>query len=176
MKKLSKRRPRISMVKCRDRVQWLAAKLKREVTPHDIVKDARNPSTPYHAWFTWNQAAGWRKNLLWEARHLLGRIKFVYKDLSGNQVSVRKFVRLTLDAPATHTFKNGYQKSGAYITRERAMNTADLYRQMVELAWKDLETWKARYRSFKKIEIAFPLVDHAIRTLKSGRFRKVAAR
>lgn len=170
--KVQKRRSRISMAKCRDRVLWLEGKLKREVTPRDVLKDAANPNTPYHRWFTWDKIKGWEKNLLWEARQLLGKIKFVYKDISGNPVSVRKFVRLTLDAPATHSLRN----SGAYIQRERAMKTAELHRQMVELAWKELETWKNRFRTFNKIEIAFPIIDQAIQVLKSGRFRKVAVR
>ena len=170
MKKNGKRKPRISMAKCRDRVQWLEAKFKREVTPRDIIKDAMNRATPYHNWFTWSKEKGFQKNLLYEARVLLGRIKVVYRDLTGKPVNVRKYVHLTLEQPATHKLV------GAYVERGRAMNNAALHQQTVEVAIRDLETWKQRYRTFKKIEIAFPVIDHAIKVLKSGRFRKVASR
>lgn len=165
-----KKKPRISMAKCRDRVQWLEAKLRREVTPHDLVKDAADPRTPYHNWFTWNKQKAFQKNLLYEARCLLGRLKVVYRDLSGNEIPVRKYVHLTLRQPATEKLV------GAYVDRGRAMKNAGLHQQMVELACKDLETWKQRYTTFKKVEIAFPVIDQAIKILKSGRFRKVVNR
>lgn len=170
MAKKAKRKPRISMAKCRDRVQWLEAKFKREITPRDIIKDATNPNTPYHRWFTWNHEKGFQKNLLYEARQLLGRLTVIYRDLSGKEISVRKYVHLSLEAPSTEKL------TGTYIERGRAMKNAGLHQQMVELACRDLETFKQRYRTFKKVEIAFSAIDHAIKILKSGRFRKVANR
>lgn len=158
------------MARCRDRVQWLEAKLRREITPRDLLKDATNPTTPYHRWFTWNREKGFQKNLLYEARNLLGRLTVVYRDLSGTPVNVRRYVHLTLEAPATHKLK------GAYVERGRAMKNAGLHQQMVELACRDLETWKQKYRTFKRVEISFQAIDHAIKILKSGRFRKVANR
>lgn len=168
--KKGKKKPRISMAKCRDRVQWLEAKYKREITPRDIIKDATNPNTPYHRWFTWNREKGFQKNLLYEARQLLGRLTVIYRDLSGKEISVRKYVHLSLEAPSTEKI------TGAYVERGRAMRNSGLHQQMVELAWKELETWKNRFRTFKKVEIAFAAIDHAIKILKSGRFRKVANR
>lgn len=168
--KKPKRRVRISMAQCRDRMQWLEGKLKREISPRDLIKDAQNPKTPYHRWFTWNRNRGFWKNLLHEARILIGRVKIIYRDVSGNEVSARKYVHLTLEQPATHKLV------GTYVHRERAMKTSDLHQQMVELAVKDLEIWKARYRTFKRIEIAFGAIDRAITIMKTGRFRKVANR
>lgn len=168
--KKPKRRVRISMAQCRDRMQWLEGKLKHEITPRDLIKDAKDPKTPYHRWFTWNKEKGFWKNLLYEARVLIGKVKVIYRDLSGNQVSARRWVHLSLEQPATHKIV------GTYVHRERAMKTSQLHQQMVELACKDLETWKARYSTFKRIEIAFGAIDHAIKILKSGRFRKVASR
>lgn len=170
-KKSAKRKPRISMAKCRDRVQWLEAKLKREITPRDVIKDATNTNTPYHRWFTWNREEGFQKNLLYEARQLLGRLKVIYRDFStGKDVSVRKYVHLMLHGPATE------KVTGTYVERGRAMKNGELHNQMVDLACVDLETWKQRYRTFRKVEIAFPAIDHAIKILKGGRFRKVANR
>lgn len=170
MKKTGKKKVRISMAKCRDRVQWLEAKFKREITPRDIIKDAANPGTPYHRWFTWNREKGFQKNLLYEARKLLGRLTVTYRDFSGKEISVRKYVHLALQAPSTE------KVVGTYIERGRAMRNSGLHQQMVEVAVQELETWKGRFRTFKRIEIAFSAIDHAIKVLKSGRFRKVASR
>lgn len=169
-KKSIRRKPRISMAKCRDRIQWLEAKLKREITPRDIIKDATNPNTPYHRWFTWNREKGFQKNLLYEARILIGKIKIVYRDVSGNQVTVRKYVNLRLESPVDHKLVN------TYIDRPRAMKGAQLHQVTVDWAIQELETWKNKFKTFKRVEIAFPVIDHAIKILKSGRFRKVANR
>jgi hypothetical protein len=168
--KKGKRKPRISMAKCRDRVQWLEAKLKREIRPGDLVKDATNPNTPYHRWFTWNREKGFQKNLLYEARQLLGRLTVIYRDLSGNEVSVRKYVHLALEAPATHKL------TGTYIERGRAMKNAGLHQQMVESAVQQLEIFKKHFRTFKRVEICFHKIDEAIGILKRARFKKVAGR
>lgn len=170
MKKPKRSVKRISMAQCRDRMQWLEGKLRHDITPRALIKDAKNPSTPYHRFFTWNKEKGFFKNLLHEARILIGKVKITYRDFSGNEVSARRYVHLALTSPATH------KVVGTYIHRERAMKSAALHEQMVELAARDLETWKVRYRAFKRIEIAFPAIDMAIRTLKTGRFRKVAGR
>lgn len=169
MKKV-KRKPRVSMAKCRDRIHWLEAKLKREIRPQDIIKDAMSKNTPYHSWFTWNKEKGWWKNLLWEARVLIGKIKIIYRDLSGKEVSVREYLNLRIESPADHKLVNTYFK------RPRAMNTQQLHQLTVDQAIQDLEVWKNRYRTFKRVEISFSTIDHAIKIMKSGRFRKVASR
>ena len=158
------------MAQCRDRMQWLEAKLKHEIRPQDVAKDAMNPNTPYHRWFTWNKEKGWWKNILYEARILIGKIKVVYRDLSGNPTTARKYVNLRLESPVDHKLVN------TYVERPRAMKSAQLQQITVDLAIQELETWKNRFKTFKRIEIAFSKINDAIKILKSGRFRKVASR
>src|SRR5262245_41569773 len=126
MKKRTGKRKRISMARCRDRVHWLSMKLKREVNPNDVLKDANDRSSPYHTYFQWNDTKAAHEHRLWQARQLLGRIKILYHDKLGNEVSVREYVRLQVEEPATHKLRGGY------VPRVRAMANVGLTKQCEE--------------------------------------------
>lgn len=171
MKSESKKKPRVQWAKYRDRVRWISQNLGREVTPNDVLKDARSPASPLHAWFTWDVRKGWNKNLLQEARQLLSRLKVIYHDASGNEVPVREYVRLVMEEPATHRLRAGY------VPRPKAIGTAELHRQSAELACTELNAFKVRWRGFSRIEAGFAYVDMAIAAIRKSAdktFKKAA--
>jgi len=168
MKKKSKRKPRISMARCRDRVHWLSMKLKREVNPKDVLKDAADRKSPYHSFFEWNDTKAAYEHRLWQARQLLGRIKILYHDQMGNEVSVREYVRLELQQPASHTVRGGY------VPRVRAMSNAGLTKQCEEQAIQEQLTWKQRWIGFRAMEAQTHLVDAIVAGIRKFKFRKVA--
>lgn len=167
MKRSKSKRKRISMPRCRDRVHWLSAKLKREVTPVDVLKDAHDPSTPYHSYFQWNDTRAAQEHRLWQARQLLGRIKILYHDKLGNEVSVREYVRLMVQEPATHRLR------GSYVPRVRAVNNAFLTKQCEEQAMQEQLTWKQRWIGFPAMEAQSQLVDAIVTGIKKFKFKKV---
>jgi len=167
MKKKLKRKPRVSMARCRDRVHWLSMKLKREVNPKDVEKDAHDPNSPYHSYFQWNDKRAAYEHRLWQARQLLGRIKVLYHDRLGNEVSVREYVRLEVMEPATHKLRGGY------VPRVRAMASSNLIKQCEDEAIQQQLSWKNRWVGFKAMEAQAHLVDAIVTGIRKFKFKKV---
>ena len=155
------------MARCRDRVHWLSTKLKREVTPPDVLKDAHDRSSPYHTYFEWNNTKAAHEHRLWQARQLLGRIKILYHDQLGNEVKVREFVQLMVEAPATHKLRSGY------IPRVRAMGNFQLTKQCEEQAIQEQLTWKNRWIGFRAMEAQGHLVDAIVAGIRKFKFRRI---
>lgn len=166
-KRKAKRKPRISMARCRDRVHWLSMKLKREVNPKDVEKDAHDPGSAYHNYFQWNDKRAAYEHRLWQARQLLGRIKILYHDKLGNEVNVREYVRLMVEEPATHKLRGGY------VPRVRAMGNFNLTKQCEEQAIQEQLTWKGRWVGFKAMEAQSHLVDMIVTGIRKFKFKKV---
>lgn len=169
MKKLENvkksRKPRIPWAKYRDRVQQLAKKLRREVTPKDVLADAKDSSSPYHGYFEWNDRRAAAAHRLQQARQLLGHLKVVYHDALGNEVKVREYVRLVHESPATHELRSGY------FPRQKAMTNSQLEQQCVERAVVELESWMNRWRGFRRIEGAYAGVQATLTQLRRLRQR-----
>lgn len=165
------RKARIPWAKYRDRVHDLAKKLRREVTPKDVLSDAQDRNSPYHGYFEWNDRKAAAAHRLQQARQLLGHLKVVYHDELGKEVRVREYVRLVHESPATHELRSGY------FPRQKAMTNSGLEQQCVERAITELESWMNRWRGFKRIEAAYVGVQNTLanlRRLKQRSMRKVS--
>lgn len=156
---------KVDLTACQLRMEELRKTLRREVTAKDVLRDAeQNKKSPFRGWFTWNVEAGYRKNLLSEARQLIANLKVLYTDPStGEAVPVRRYVRLMVARPHDHVLVGGY------VPRQKAMTNDYLHAQMVDLAKTYLETYFRRFRSFKRIEPTFPLVQRAIDMLEAAK-------
>ena len=160
-----KRKPRIPWAQYRDRVHELSKKLRREVTPRDVKKDAKDPRSVYHDFFEWDNRACGEKYRLWQATQLLGHLKIVYHDELGNEIKVREYVRLVHEAPATHELRAGY------FPRQKAMTNSGLEQQCVEKSIVELESWMNRWRGFKRIESSYVGVQASLAQLRRLRAR-----
>jgi hypothetical protein len=164
-----KRKPRIPWAKIRDRVHELAKKLRREVTPRDVLRDAEDPKSVMHGFFEWDNRRAAAAYRIQQARQLLGRLKVIYHDALGNEIRVREYIRLVHEAPATHELRAGY------FPRTRALTNSGLEQQCVERAISELESWMNRWRGFHRIEAAYAGVQASLaqlRRLKQRIFRK----
>lgn len=167
----AKRKARIPWAKYRDRVHELAKRLRREVTPKDVLADSKDHDSPYHSFFEWNDKKAAASHRLQQARALLGHLKVVYHDELGHEVKVREYVRLVHESPVTHELRAGY------FPRQRAMTNSSLEQQCVERAITELESWLNRWRGFKRIEGSYAGVQATLaglRRLKQRVMRKVS--
>jgi hypothetical protein len=169
MKKIAgfKRKARVPWAKYRDRVHELAKTLRREVTPPDVLRDAKNPHSAYHTYFEWNDRTAGARYRLDQARHLLANLKVIYHDELGNEVKVREYVRLVHESPATHELRAGY------FPRQKAMTNPQLEIQCVERAIQELESWMNRWRGFKRIESYYVGVQTTLANLRRLKARAV---
>lgn len=165
MSEKKKRKPRIPWAQYRDRVHELAKKLRREITPKDVLQDASDPRSIMHSFFEWDNRKAAAAHRLQQARQLLARLVVIYHDPLGNEVKVREYVRLVHDRPSTHELRGGY------FPRQKAMTNSGLEQQCVEKAVVELESWMNRWRGFKRIEASYAGVQESLSQLRRLRAR-----
>lgn len=126
-----------------------------DITPERVVDDARNPQSPLHPNFDWNNktaAESWRQHT---ARNLIGSLVVVRvneKQVTGN---VRAFVSV----------RNGDNK-GVYTPIVAVMEDAELRKQVLERARQELHQWRNRYADLSEFAKVFSVVDELLPMLR----------
>ena len=75
-------------------IEKMAKKNKSLLTPYDLVNDARNPDSPLHGHFEWNDAVAAEKFRVTQARKILRSIVIEVEDM--NDAPVRAFFSIII--------------------------------------------------------------------------------
>jgi hypothetical protein len=127
----------------------LSAKLGRElgaITADDVVEDARNPSSPLHKYFQWDDkiaADNWRRA---QARILLSSIRYRVSEGEPKKIG---FINVRVDSVGR-----------SYVPMNLAEHHAGLVRQAREGALHGLRAWQTRYGQLSGT-IAYELIGQA---------------
>lgn len=146
------------------RLDWLIENNGREITPEDIVRDAKNPRSPFHKVMDWNDKSAAHQHRLHQARRILQGITVEIQYDDGKKKYTRAFVHV-------NTPINERENRSAYVTIECAMSDAELRQQMLEQALEELQTWTRKYKVLKELSIVFKAVETARKKLKHHRHR-----
>ncbi len=125
------------------------------VKPKEIVEDAKNPSTPYHHYFDWdNKTAGdeWR---IHQARNLINsimQIEVIHEE--SQPVLIRSFVSVSDEG------ERGYVPHAVIIKKPQLID------QVIETALVEAKTWKARYEIYRELSKISRAIDETIEELK----------
>jgi hypothetical protein len=104
-----------------------------ELTPADVVADARNPNSPLHPHFEWDDSLAAEQHRLSQARRLIRAVVAVYKEQDEPVTKTRAFIHVP--APETPHYRETRDALSAPDTRELVLKRA-----LVEL-----HGWKRRY-------------------------------
>ena len=108
--------------------------------PETVVDSARDPKSPLHKHFDWDNTIAAEKWRLEQAGKLL-RITVEYIDIKGSEVPQRVFVSLSDD-----------QKSGGgYRATIDVLSDAKLRKQLLSDAMRDIVIFKNRYGHLKEL-------------------------
>ena len=109
------------------------------VTPTQIVEDARPSSSPLHSEFEWDNRKAAEKHRLAHARWLIGAIsiEITYEDDSRERT--RAFHSVVI---------NGGR---GYAPMTRVMSSRNLTEQVLADALKELEGWQRRYGQYEAL-------------------------
>lgn len=127
------------------------ATLTGSVTPRAIVDDARNPESPLHENFEWDNttaADSWREHT---ARNLIGSLVVVRV----NETQVTGTVRAFVSVRASN-------KPGTYTPIVAVMEDPELRKQLLEKARQELSQWRNRYADLSEFARVFALVDEVL--------------
>ena len=134
-------------------LDFLRQKLKGELTPPDVVADARNPNSPLHSFFEWDDGAAAEAYRLSQARGLIRAVVAIYTSESKPAVRQRMFVHIN-EPSAPH-----YREVGHAMSQKKTREI------VLSRAWRELKDWRERYRDLKEFSELFEVIDDAAKAL-----------
>lgn len=128
-------------------LELLRQQCKGELTPKDVVDDARNPNSPLHSFFEWSDSEAAEQWRLQQARGLIRSVVAIYVQEDKPATRVRAYVHVP-EPSAPH-----YRDSGQAMSMKK---TRDL---VLQRAWRELQAWRKRYADLKQLSELFVCID-----------------
>lgn len=138
-------------------LELLRLQHKGELTPQDVVTDARNSNSPLHPFFEWDDGAAAEHYRLQQARGLIRSVVAIYVQEDRPATRVRAYVHVP-EKGAPH-YRDTAQAMSAKKTRDLVL----------QRAWRELQAWRTRYRDLKQFADVFEAIDGAAKKLPSER-------
>jgi len=127
------------------------------ITPEGVVDDARNPASPLHENFDWDNATAaesWREHT---ARNLIGSLVVVKVNETQVTGTVRAFVSVREN-----------DEKGVYAPIVRVMEAPELRAQVLGRARRELHQWRNRYADLSEFAHVFAAVDEVLPMLRAA--------
>lgn len=128
-------------------IDLLRKQQKGELEPINVVDDARNPSSPLHSFFEWDDSAAAEAHRLHQARGLIRSVVAVYVSATEPAKRTKAFVHIP-EKGAPH-----------YRAADHAMSQAKTRAMVLQRAWRELQEWKRRYKDLKEFADLIPIID-----------------
>lgn len=130
-----------------EHLEMLRAQCKGELTPADVLNDARNDNSPLHGFFEWSDGAAAEAYRLQQARGLIRSVVAVYLHEDRPAVRTRAYVHIP-ESGTPH-----YREAG------HAMSQAKTRKLVLERAWREFKAWKKRYADLKEFAALFEAAE-----------------
>lgn len=128
-----------------------------EVTPEDVLSDAKRKRSPLHNFFEWEDSVAAEKYRVQQARYMLRSIRVVVEKEAVEET--RAFVPVVIREPEKEPRK-------VYTTVQYALSDEQLRQQTIEYALKQLENWRNRWNEYTELADALRAVDEVIAKAK----------
>lgn len=133
------------------RINELAKSAK--VTARSVLEDGRDPGSPHHNIFEWEDTAAAEKYRLSQAGDIIRSLVIVQMSEREPMKPTRAFV---------HVMPTG-EREAEYVDLNRALSDQEMRQQVLQKALDELECWRAIYQSYSE----FSPIIQAIATVKS---------
>lgn len=134
-------------------IDFLREQCKGELTPKDVLDDAKNPNSPLHSFFEWDDSDAAEQYRLQQARGLIRAVVAVYVDDEKPATRIRAFVHVP-EREAPH-----------YRSASDAMSLTRTRELVLQRAWRELQAWRKRYADLKELSTMFEAVDETAKKL-----------
>lgn len=134
-------------------LELLRERSKGELTPQDVLADAKNHNSPLHSFFEWDEGIAAEQYRLQQARGLIRAVVAVYVDETEPAKRVQAFVHIP-ESGAPH-----------YRATEHAMSQERTREMVLRQAWREFQSWKKRYSHLDELAEFFKSVDRAAKKL-----------
>jgi hypothetical protein len=122
----------------------LEARMGRRFTPQDVVDEARDPRSPLHEFFDWDDETAADKYRLARARMLINHVRVIVRDSRGRLYPEKAFFNAKLE-------DDERDEVNSYVSVERVSEDSALRAQIVTRALREAEDWAERYRRYREL-------------------------
>jgi hypothetical protein len=119
------------------------------LSPEQLVKDAKNESSPLHELFEWNNQAAAREYRLTQARHLIRSLEVVYVE---NDVEIQTYAYVSLEG----------KHHGPYTSMRKVLSADEQRKQLYNQALRDLRVWRSKYNHIKELKELYEAIDSVL--------------
>lgn len=134
----------------------LRQRARGELTPKDVVEDARNPNSPLHPHFEWDDSEAAEQYRLQQARHLIRAVVAVFVSDEVPVTKQRAYVHVP-DADAPH-----------YREVRDALSAPDTRNMVLRRALIELHGWRRRYQDLAEFSELIDAIDRLGEEPSSG--------
>ncbi|MCZ2344372.1 MAG: hypothetical protein LC104_21640 [Bacteroidales bacterium] len=126
------------------------------LTPSAVLNSARNPQSPLHRFFIWDDTEAAARYRECQAYCLIRSIKVTIQPTGSKPVTVRAFVNIK-EAEGDGTIN--FRHRGTYIPIENALIDEESKRQMLANARRDLAAFRAKYSTLNELASVITAID-----------------
>lgn len=136
-----------------EHLELLRKQCKGELTPEDVLADAKHDNSPLHSYFEWNDSEAAHQHRLSQARGLIRSVVAIYVDEEKKKPAVRAKAYVHVPEPSAPHYREA----------SHAMSQAKTRQMVLQRAWRELQAWKARYKDLKEFSDLFEVIDEVQR-------------
>jgi hypothetical protein len=121
----------------------LRERYKGELTPADVVEDARSHNSPLHSFFEWSDTKAAQQYRLQQARGLIRAVVAVVVSAGAPAQRVQAFVHVP-ESGAPH-----------YRATDHAMSQERTREMVLQQAWREFQAWRKRWEHLDELADLF---------------------
>lgn len=121
-----------------------------KLQPEDVVDDAKNPNSPLHSFFEWDDTAAAHEHRLKQARSLIRTVVAVYKENPKSE-PVRAYIHVRPSPTPSSSGSATVDDKPYYTEVTKALSIPSTRRAILMRAKADLEAWQKRYKDLKEL-------------------------
>ena len=137
-------------------LELLRKKYKGELTPQDVIDDARNNNSPLHSFFEWTDSKAAEQYRLQQARGLIRSVVAIYVNDEKPAVKQRAFVHIP-EAGTPH-----YRETSHAMTLTKTRNL------VLQQAWRELQGWRKKYADLQEFSSLVEVIDELAEKKKAS--------
>jgi hypothetical protein len=136
-----------------EHLEMLRKQCKGELTPKDVVDDARHDNSPLHSFFEWSDSEAAEAYRLSQARGLIRAVVAVY--VSDDKPAVRQKAYVHINEPSAPHYRETSHAMSQKKTRELVL----------QRAWREFQQWRKRYKDLSEFAALFDAADEVVKKL-----------
>lgn len=130
-----------------EHLELLRKQCKGELTPEDVLADAKHDNSPLHSFFEWTDSEAAHQFRLQQARGLVRSIVAVY--IRDDAPAVRQKAYVHVPEPSAPHYREA----------THAMSQTKTRQLVLQRAWNELQSWRRRYADLQEFASLVEKID-----------------